>query len=185
MWRKINSENISPATLQQRLSCIFCQDCHGGNSEWISRDCDNEDPVFPPTTPGPIFPMAAQILDSNDTTTTTTTTTTSANPNNTAIFVDPSWQNWQCFSVTYNANGRERVSRGCVPFRGSHQATCDEINQNAVWCVLCDDRDNCNSSSHIYISMIVLISSLLFLLKLWKFKFSCNLKINTTKSDNY
>lgn len=149
---------IPTATLQQRLSCIFCQDC--GNSEWISRDCDNEDPIGPPTTPGPIFPMAAQILDSNETTTTTT-----VNSNGTATFIDPSWQNWQCYSVTYNANGRERVSRGCIPFHGSHQSTCDQINQNALWCSLCDDRDNCNSSSHIYVSMILLLSALLFVVK--------------------
>lgn len=143
---------IFTASLQQRLSCVWCQDCHGGNSQWIQRDCDDDSAILPPTTPGPIFPMAAQSVDLNDT----------------ATFVDPSWQTWQCFTVTYDQNGRQSTSRGCIPSQGSHDSTCNAVSTpgRVLWCELCDDRNNCNSSSYIYVSTFMLISALLLLVKL-------------------
>lgn len=137
-------------SLQQRLSCVHCHDCHGGG-QWINRNCDDEDPIGPPTTPGPIFPVAAQSVNLNDT----------------ATLVDPSWQNWQCFTLTFNLNGRDSTSRGCIPAQGSQDATCSSINPAArvIWCDLCE-RDNCNSSSYIYASTLMLIASFLLLVKM-------------------
>lgn len=132
-------------SLQQGLRCNFCEDCDRATG-WTQRDCSDDSPPGTPTNPPPIFP-------------------TNANENQTSPFVDSNWQSWQCFTVVYESGGR-RTSRGCVARRATDDDTCNSIRANPILCNLCDDRNHCNKSSGVFISMSVIVVGLLLALKM-------------------
>lgn len=130
----------------QGLRCNFCNDCDR-TTGWIQRDCADDSAPGTPTNPPPIFP-------------------TNENENLTIPLIDSNWQSWQCYTLVYESGGR-RTDRGCVARRATDQDTCNSINPhaNVVLCDLCDDRNHCNKSSSVLISMSVIVAGILFVLK--------------------
>lgn len=132
---------------QQGLTCLFCDDCDRG-SQWTNRNCDDDSAPGPPTTPGPIIPWKSD--------------------QNASTFVDPNNQNWQCYTVVFESNNVRNTRRGCTPRHINDDQTCNAISTpgRIVWCSVCSDRNNCNKSSNILISMFLMVSALLSALTL-------------------
>lgn len=130
---------------QQGLTCVHCQDCTRG-STWIERDCNDDSPIHEPTTPGPIIPWRGEHNDSFP-------------------YVEANWQNWQCFTLVYEINGRQSTQRGCIQRQISDQDTCRSINPAKIWCDLCSEN-SCNTSERLLVSICMIVASLLLVVKL-------------------
>lgn len=130
---------------QQGLTCIHCQDCTRG-STWIERDCNDENPIGQPTTPGPIIPWKGELNDSL------------------SYNVEPTFQNWQCYTLVFENSGRQSTQRGCAQRHASDQETCRIINSAKVWCELCSEN-NCNSSKRILVSIFMIVAAFLLAIK--------------------